>query len=124
MRLDKLDVMSKIRIYKKPDTSIGVLSFDKKKNKFTFKYDDDFKGFPFGDIDSTISRTHTSKTLFSMFAFEDCWNRQQIVEKYNLKDPNGNSDQWFILNIWAKQGSSLKGIYFETLLDADTVWEC
>jgi len=104
-----------IRIFNGANVTIGTLSFDRKDNVFFFDYHADFKGFPYGDVDCREAREFKSDSMFSIFGFEDCWNRQKIAEKYNLKDADDNESQWFILKLFAQTKQCLRGMQYEIL---------
>ncbi len=94
---------------------IGTIEFNRDSNSFLFNYDENFDGFPFGEINSDIDRKFESNTMFPFFEFEDCGSRQKIAEKHDLKNPDSNDAQWFILNLFAEKKQSLRGMRFEVI---------
>jgi len=94
------------------EEDIGILSFDKTRNIFIFKYVDSFKGFSFSEINSKFGRVFESDTLFSLFSYQSSYNRTKLEEKYDLKNPDSNETQWFFLKLWAKKGICVEGFSF------------
>lgn len=106
--------IEKVRVYSKVG-DIGIITYNSAKEKFTFEYADDFKGYPFGDINVTESRIHIKNSLFTMFRYDSCYSREKAVKALDIKDPESNQAQWFFLKFWEQMGTSTKGFCFEQI---------
>lgn len=94
----------------------GVLSFDYNTGSFSFEYDEKQKGIVYSDIDVRDGRKFKQDSIFNIFAFDDSWSKNQLLEKYDLLEKTENEVQLFLLNLWAdKKELTSKGFLFEKI---------
>lgn len=94
----------------------GILSYDLKNNKFSFKYSDDVEGYEFSDINIKNGREFEQDRMFNVFMFDDSYIKNQLVLNNNLSGESENHIQWFLKEQLAKTNSlSSRGFYFENI---------
>ena len=94
---------------------IGVLSYRCSDDTFTFEYDEECSGYPFGDIDCNNGRYFESSSMFGHFFIEDSWTRQTTVERYKISNPDSNAGQLRLIEILSQNDGSYEGMKFERL---------
>jgi|GEM_PF-7090422 len=94
---------------------IGILSYEPEADLFTFQYDDNFQGYPFGDINCNEGNFFESHFMFGHFYIEDSWTRQRTVEKYNIANPDSNAGQIELIERLIRSNGSYEGIFYEKL---------
>lgn len=103
--------MKQILVKDEANIKIGELQFQ--DNKFFFVYDNNFVGFQFSDINVNLSRNFESESLFNIFAFDESWNKNELVKIHCLENKTENEIQWFILNLWAEKDELVQGFKYE-----------
>ena len=100
----------KIAIKNTKNEAIGVLSYSKNSKEYTFNYDENFKGFAFGDINVKDGRVFTLKHPPRIFNIDDSYVKQKIIEKHGLS--RSEHLDWEILSLMAKNNDGFKGFIF------------
>ena len=106
--------IKKLKVKDKWNRDFGILTYNAKKDRFHFKYDDNCNGYAFSDINIKNGREFEQDKIFNVFSFDDSYSKSQMIEKYNLSGLSNNEMQWFFKELSAKNNSlSCKGFYFE-----------
>lgn len=106
--------MEKLLVKNTPNTVMGVLSFDKEANLFTFEYDKDFEGLKYSDINVKNGRSFTQDSMFNLFSFDDSWGKSELIRIHQIEDKTENEIQWYFKTLLANEkGVSRAGYLFE-----------
>ncbi len=110
------NINNNFKVFDKWKKRVGLLSYNEEKDTYFFRYSPVCKGFPYSDIDTNKDREFEQQNLFNIFALDDSYSKNRIIENHNLHGKTDNEIQLFILNLFSqKQELSPKGFYYEKI---------